>query len=154
MAREKPTKEREKKITIVQHTKEKIVVKEGKKKKRAAQAIQLAKVTLTFNKEEVDKLKGNALRDHMRAFKKAGAPNLQNVKAKTLVADIKNVIKEAIDLFEEGNWTLPPEYAVPKPQGDDSGEKFNFSDPNSSEEESGWETEEEVSRQVVQINNQ
>ena len=148
MAHEKPTKERERKIAIVQHTKEKIVVKEGKKKKCAAQAIQLAdcvaKVTLTFDKEEVDKLKGNALRDHMQAFKKAGAPNLQNVKAKTLVADIRNVIKEAIDLFEEGKWTLPPEYAVPKPQGDDSGEEFDFSDPNSSDEESGWETEEEV----------
>ena len=67
----------------------------------------------------------------MRAFKKAGAPALQNVKAKTLVAD-------------EGKWTLSPEHAVPKPQGDDSGEEFNFSDPNSSDEESGWETEEEV----------
>ena len=100
MAHEKPTKERERRIAIVQHTKEKIVVKEGKKKKRAAQAI--AKTILTFNKEEVDKLKGNASRDHMRAFKKAGAPNLQNVKAKTLVAD-------------EGKWTLPPEHAVPKP---------------------------------------
>jgi len=148
LAREKPTKEKERKIAIVQHTEEKIAVKEGKKKKRAAQAVQLAdrvaKITLIFDKSEVDKLKGEKLKDHMRAFKKAGAPNLQNVKAKTLVADIRNAIKAAIDLYEEGKWTLPPEFAAPKSQGDDSGEEFDFSDPNSSDEGSGWETEEEA----------
>jgi hypothetical protein len=77
----------------------------------------------------------------MRDFKKAGAPNLQNVKAKTLVADIRNSIKEAIDLFTEGKWTLPPEYTAQK---EDSGEEFDFSDPNSSDEGSGWETEEDI----------
>ena len=78
----------------------------------------------------------------MRAFKTAGAPNLQNVKAKTLVADIRNAIKEAIDLFNEGKWILPDKYAGP--QGEDSGEEFDFSDPSSSDEGSGWETEDEV----------
>ena len=80
----------------------------------------------------------------MRAFKKAGAPNLQNVKAKTLVVDIRNAIKEAIDLFNEGKWMLPPEYAAPESQGEDSGEEFDFSDPNSSNEGNSWEIEEEV----------
>ena len=148
LACERPKKEKERKATIVQHTEEKIAVKEGKKKKRAAQAVQLAdcvaKITLIFDKSEVDKLKGEKLKDHMRAFKKAGAPNLQNVKAKTLVADIRNAIKEAIDLFNEGKWMLPPEYAAPESQGEDSGEEFDFSDPNSSDEGNGWETEEEV----------
>ena len=64
------------------------------------------------------------------------------MKAKTLVADIRNAIKEAIDLFNEGKWILPDKYAGP--QGEDSGDEFDFSDPSSSDEGSGWETEEEV----------
>ena len=87
LSREKPTKEKERKAAIVKHTEEKIAVKAGNKKKREAQAAQLAdrvaKVTLIFDKDEVDKLKGEKLKDHMRAFKTAGAPNLKNVKAKT-----------------------------------------------------------------------
>ena len=63
------------------------------------------------------------------------------MKAKTLVADIKNAIKEAIDLFNEGKWTLPSEYAGPESKGEDSGEEFEFSEPSSSVEGSGWETE-------------
>ena len=148
LAREKPTKEKERKAAIVKHTEEKIAVKAGKKKKREAQAAQLAdrvgKVTLIFDKNEVDRLKGEKLKDHMRAFKQAGAPNLQNVKAKTLVADIRNAIKEAIDLFNEGKWKPPSQHTAPESQGEDSGEEFDFSDPDSSDEGSGWETEEEV----------
>ena len=41
LAHEKPTKEKERKSAIVQHTEEKIAVKAGKKKKREAQASQL-----------------------------------------------------------------------------------------------------------------
>ena len=102
----------------------------------------IAKITLIFDKAEADRLKGEKLKDHMRAFKNAGAPNLQNVKAKTLVADIRNAIKEAIDLFNEGKWTPSAEYAA---QGEDSGEEFDFSEPNSSDEGTcNWETEWEV----------
>ena len=148
LAREKPTKEKERKAAIVQHTEEKIEVKEIKKKKRVAQATQLAdrvaKVTLIFDKSEVDKLKGDKLRDHLRAFKKAGAPNIQNLKINAKVGEIKNGIKQAIDLLNERIWELPPEYVAPKTQEDCSGEEFSFSDPDSSDEGSNWETEDEV----------
>jgi len=44
-------------------------VKEAKKKKRVAQAVQLAdrvaRVELIFDKNQVDKLKGDNLRDHL-----------------------------------------------------------------------------------------
>ena len=63
------------------------------------------------------------------------------MKAKTLVAEIKNAIKEAIDLFNEGKWILPPEYAGPGSKGEDSGEEFELSEPSSSVEGSGWATE-------------
>ena len=90
LAREKPTKEKERKAAIVKHTEEKIAVKAEKKKKHEAQADQLAdhvaKITLIFDKGEIDRLKGEKLKDHMRAFKQAGAPNLQNVKAKTFIS--------------------------------------------------------------------
>lgn len=69
LARKKPTKEKERKAAIVQHTEEKIALKEERKKKRTAQAVQLAdrvaKITLIFDKSEVDKLKGEKLKDHM-----------------------------------------------------------------------------------------
>lgn len=65
------------------------------------------------------------------------------MKAKTLVADIRNSIKEAIDLFQEKKWTLPSGYAAHKSREEASGEEFDFSDPNSSDE-GGWETEEEI----------
>jgi len=69
LACEKPTKEKERKVAIVQHTEENIKVKEAKKKKCVAQAIQLAdcvaKVELIFDQSQVDKLKGHNLRDHL-----------------------------------------------------------------------------------------
>ena len=69
LAHEKPTKEKERRAAIVQHTEERIELKAGKKKKHEAQAAQLAdrvaKITLIFDKSEVDKLKGEKLRDHM-----------------------------------------------------------------------------------------
>ena len=46
--------------------------------------------------------------------------------------------------LKEGKWELPPEHVAPETQEDCSGEEFNFSDPDSSDEGSGWETEEEV----------
>ena len=45
-------------------------------------------------------------------------------------------------MFNEGKWKPPSQYTAPESQGDDSGEEFDFSDPDSSDEGSGWETEE------------
>ena len=140
LACEKPTKEKERKAVIVQHTEEKIEVKETKKRNRVVKANQLAdriaKIELIFDKGKIDKLKADNLRDHLRAFQKAGAPNVQSLKIRAKVGDIKNGIKQAIDLFNEGKWELPPKH-----QEDCSGEEFSFSDTGSSDD---WETEEEV----------
>jgi len=140
LAHEKPTKEKERKAVIVQHTEEKIEVKETKKRNRVVKANQLAdriaKIELIFDKGKIDKLKADNLRDHLRAFQKAGAPNVQSLKIRAKVGDIKNGIKQAIDLFNEGKWELPPKH-----QEDCSGEEFSFSDTGSSDD---WETEEEV----------
>ena len=64
---------------------------------------------------------------------------------------IRNAIKEAIDLFNEGKWKPPSQYTAPESQGEDSGEEFDFSDPDSSDEGSGWETEEEVTAKLVLV---
>ena len=57
LACEKPTKERERRIAIVQHTKEKIVVKEGKKRsmqlKQSSLQIVLQRLYLLLTKKKL-----------------------------------------------------------------------------------------------------
>jgi len=42
------------------------------------------------------------------------------------VGEIKDGIKEAIDLFNEGKWALPHEHVTPGSQENDSGEEFDL----------------------------
>ena len=148
LACEKPTKEKERKTAIVKHTEEKIEIKEVNKKKRAAQATKLAdrvaKVKLIFDKKKVDRLRGDDLRDLLRVFKKAGAPNVQKMKIGAKVGEIKDGINQAIDLFNAKKWKPSYEHVASVAQENSSGEDFNFSDPDSSDEGSNWETEDEV----------
>ena len=53
---------------------------------------------LIFDKEEVTGLKGAALKDQLKLFKNAGAPNLNQGPLPTLVGDIYKALTDAIDL--------------------------------------------------------
>jgi hypothetical protein len=47
-------------------------------------------------------LKGQALKDHLKAFQNAGAPNVKTMTAQTVVAQIREGLKTAIDLYNSG----------------------------------------------------
>jgi len=51
-------------------------------------------------------LKGQALKDQLKVFKNAGAPNLVTGKLPTLVADIRQTLSDAINLYQNGEWML------------------------------------------------
>ena len=51
-------------------------------------------------------LKGEALRDMLRKFKDAGAPNLANIKLPTKVDDICDALCKAISLKDSGEWVM------------------------------------------------
>jgi hypothetical protein len=59
---------------------------------------------LIFDKGEIKKLKEDKLRDHLKAYQRAGAPNLHDMTVKTSVAVIRSGLQEVIDLFKCGEW--------------------------------------------------
>jgi hypothetical protein len=64
----------------------------------------VAAVKLIFDKEQIKILKGNNLRDHLQAYQRAGAPNVQNMSPREAVARIRAGLQEAIDLYKSGQW--------------------------------------------------
>ncbi|KAF8809251.1 hypothetical protein BYT27DRAFT_7232351 [Phlegmacium glaucopus] len=146
VSRERDTSEKERLEQIVQHTEEKIAKKVAAKTKRTERAVQVAdrisKVALIFKEDEIDKLKGEKLKDHFQAFKKAGAPNLGTINSKSKVAEKREAIKAAIRSYNKGEWKLSPKYVDPGIQNEDEGEVFDgYNDFHSSDENSGWEDE-------------
>ncbi|KAF8809612.1 hypothetical protein BYT27DRAFT_7337066 [Phlegmacium glaucopus] len=105
-------------------------------------ADRISKVALIFKEDEIDKLKGEKLKDHFQAFKKAGAPNLGTINSKSKVAEKREAIKAAIRSYNKGEWKLSPKYVDPGIQNEDEGEVFDgYDDFHSSDENSGWEDE-------------
>ncbi|KAF8804815.1 hypothetical protein BYT27DRAFT_7234469 [Phlegmacium glaucopus] len=146
VSRERDTSEKERLEGIVQHTEEKIAKKVAAKTKHTERAVQVAdhvsKVALIFKEDEIDKLKGEKLKDHFQAFKKAGAPNLGTINSKSKVAEKREAIKAAIRSYNKGEWKLSPKYVDPGIQNEDEGEVFDgYNDFHSSDENSGWEDE-------------
>jgi hypothetical protein len=73
--------ERMRKQAIVSHNEERIAKRTAAAKKRkdnaTKRAERVAKIELIWVKDDIDKLKGQKLKDHLKAFQIAGAPNLQ-----------------------------------------------------------------------------
>jgi len=135
--------EQAKRKAIVEHAQAKIdkrkVAKAAKLKKAAEVDGRVAAVKLIFDKEQIKKLKGQSLKDHLLAFKRASAPNLQNISIRTPVAKIREGIMESIDLFNSGQWKPSTiDDLEMSSEESDSGEEFDFD-----EEENDWEDEEE-----------
>ena len=61
---------------------------------------------LIFDKEKVPSLKGVALKDQLKLFKNAGAPNLQKGALPIKVNNICKALIDAIDLHTNGTWKL------------------------------------------------
>jgi len=100
--------EQAKKKAIVEHAQAKIdrrkAARDARRGKAAKVAGRVAAVELVFDKEKIKKLKGENLRDHMQAFQRAGAPNLQDMSLRTPVAKIREGLMESIDLHVDGKW--------------------------------------------------
>jgi hypothetical protein len=94
-----------KKKTIIEHTQEKVnkcaTARAARQEKTAKIAVRVKAVKLVFDKKKIGKLKGESLRDHLRAFQKAGAPNLQSMPVRKHVGNIKEGL---IDLYNDGTW--------------------------------------------------
>ncbi|KDR70414.1 hypothetical protein GALMADRAFT_214510 [Galerina marginata CBS 339.88] len=143
LARETDTSEKERKREIVRHAEERIAVKVASKKKRDAKlqetAARIAQVKLEFDKSKIQTKIGPALRDLVKAFRNAGAPNLSKINSKTKVPELKIALFTTIDLFKKGEWKLK---AVPEKQVEfevDEAEIFEGYD----DVESDWEEDED-----------
>jgi hypothetical protein len=100
--------EQARKKAIVEHAQarvdKRIGARAAQKEKAAKVAHRVAAVKLIFDKEQIKILKGNNLRDHLQAYQRAGAPNVQNMSPREAVARIRAGLQEAIDLYKSGQW--------------------------------------------------
>ena len=132
--------EQARKQAIVEHAQAKIdkrVAAKAAKMERAAKlAERVAAVKLIFDKEKVTKLKGESLKDHLQAYQKAGAPNLQNMSIRTTVGKIREGLVDSIDLFNSGQWKPSTNFGLEAVSESDSVEDFDLE-----EGESEWEDE-------------
>jgi hypothetical protein len=106
MARESRGEEKKRREELVLHAEAKIAKQADASKKRkekaAAVAQKIADIKLILDREEVVKLKGQALKDHLKAFQAAGAPNLKTISLSSKVAIIREGLQKAVDLYLAG----------------------------------------------------
>jgi hypothetical protein len=124
--------EENRKRMLVEHNEAKIQKRqaalETKKRNALQKAGRIAAVTLIFDKEEVAKLKGEKLKDHLLAFKQAGAPGLQGITTRSTVGQIRQALQSAIGSFNNGDWE-----PLQQSEGENSSEEENLQD------DSDWE---------------
>ena len=77
---------------------------------------------MVLAKEKITDLKGQSLKDQLKVFKSAMAPNLKGITASTKVNDIRAELCKAIDLYKSGQWQLPNSGVIDQSE---SGEEFD-----------------------------
>ncbi|TFK31962.1 hypothetical protein BDQ12DRAFT_729069 [Crucibulum laeve] len=99
------------------------------------------KVALDFNKDSIDKMRGDALRGQFDAFKAKGAPIPNKITRNSTVGELKKAIKSAINSLKRGNWHLNSGTVVAEEAQEEDGEYFEGYDdvPGS---ENDWTDEE------------
>ena len=102
IAQESRGEEKNRREELVLHAEAKITKQTDAAKKRkakaAAAAQKIAGIKLILDREEVVKLKGQALKDHLKAFQAAGAPNLKTTTISSKVAVIRKGLQKAVDM--------------------------------------------------------
>ena len=135
--------ELKRKQKLVQHTqaknKKKRAAVEKRKQNAAKKAERLAVVELIFDKEEIKKLKGAKLKDHLLAYQNAGASIPKDITIRTVVGQIREALQMAIDSFNAGEWK--PEAFSETESSDEETDPIEELDCE--EEESDWEEVEE-----------
>jgi hypothetical protein len=144
MARESRGEEKKRRQEVVLHAEAKIAKQANAAKKRkekaAATAQKIAGITLILDREEVVKLKGQNLKDHLKAFQAAGAPNVKSIPQTAKVAVIREGLQKAVDLYIAGEWVPPNTREDDGSDGSDSGEEFEMPEDLMREEnDSDWE---------------
>ena len=135
LAREENSRgvEKQRKREMIQHAQAKVnkrlEASQKRQKNVAERAQRVAAVKLIFDKNQVMVLKGQALKDHLKAFQNAGAPNVKTMTAQTVVTQIREGLKAAIDLYNSGEWK-PVDHSQSGELSDDpeSAEEFNLDD--------------------------
>ena len=107
---------------------EKTVCKKVQEQNAKANAERIAELDLIFEKEKIPGLKGVALKDQLKLFKNAGAPNLKQGALPTKVGDIRKALMDAIDLHINGTWKLVPDEDSETEDMDHSEEEDNEED--------------------------
>ncbi len=110
---------------------EKTEHKEAWERSAKATAERIAKLDLILDKEKIPGLKEQHLKDQLKLFKTAGAPNLQ--VGKQLVADIRQSLLNAINLHLEGTWKLI---------GDEESEGDDTEYSENEDDEENWKNKE------------
>ncbi|KAF8804782.1 hypothetical protein BYT27DRAFT_7213632 [Phlegmacium glaucopus] len=83
-------------------------------------------------------LKGLALKDQLKVYQLAGAPNLQHMKQSTKLKEIRQGLRDAVDLYEKGE--LKIEQGLSN-NDSDSGEDFDFRVPIDDDGNIDWNTD-------------
>jgi hypothetical protein len=127
---------------IIEYNEAKIAQKQAaakrQKDKMAKKAAEIAKIRLILDRDAVVKLAGEKLKNHFDAFKAAGAPNIQNIAKRERVAQIREALQQAVDLYNEGKWDPYKGSVDEEEEESDGGEVFNLADIEEDEEEE-WE---------------
>ena len=110
---------------------EKIARKEVRQQNAKANAERIAELDLILDKEKAQKLKGQALKDQLKLFKSAGAPNLQKGALPTKADFVRQALVDAIELHTSGTWKLESDEEIESDIGDSSEEEYN--------DEENWE---------------
>jgi hypothetical protein len=110
--------------------------REQRKQKADATAQRIAGISLILDKEKITALKGQSLKDQLKVFKLAEAPNLKGITASTKVNDIRAGLSKAIDLYKSGEWKIHNDGALDESE---SGEEFDMPDDDDGNE--SWEDE-------------
>ena len=109
---------------------------EQAKKRAEMRSERLAKVELISRKEDVAELKGQMLKDYLKAYIKWGAPIPCNITARSPVAAIREALSAAVCSYTSGEWK-------PKVSIDHSANTLNSNEiPILEQEESEWEDQE------------
>ena len=102
--------------------------KVAREQKEQETAAHLAQLELILEKAKIPDLKGKALTDQLKLFKKSGAPNLQISCQPTCVNGIRQALLDAINLYENGSWSLFDNEEEDKQEESDSEEDLSDED--------------------------
>ena len=92
--------DKKRKQEIIVFHEEKITQKKEAAERKEKKKAQISQLELVLDKEKIQKLAGQKLKDQLAAFKAAGAPNLNRITARTRVGEIRTALITAVSVYE------------------------------------------------------